>query len=82
MENLSKKYRHESNPEEKEFHDEFINRYGKDVDFDRIAFPSKNGSDPVSLLNEREKQIMINTIQWLGSPVGQGFLRDLGFVKK
>lgn len=40
MENLSKKYRHQSNPEEKEFYDEFINRYSKDIDFDRIAYRS------------------------------------------
>ena len=31
---------------------------------------------------DREEQVAATVIQWLGSPVGQGFLRDLGYEKK
>lgn len=30
---------------------------------------------------DRDKMVAATVIQWLGSPVGQGFLRDCGFVK-
>lgn len=33
-------------------------------------------------VTERDAQIAATVIQWLGSPVGQGFLRDLGYEKK
>lgn len=29
----------------------------------------------------RDEQVAATVIQWLGSPVGQRFLRDLGYVK-
>ena len=32
--------------------------------------------------SDREKVVAATVIQWLGSPVGQGFLRDCGYVKK
>lgn len=79
-----KTYRHESNPKEKELHDKFIEHvsYNED-DIDRIVFPpSARFGDmvPGDYLNPREKQIVISTIQWLGSPVGQKFLERCGFV--
>lgn len=82
---FSKKYRHESDPLEKELHDAFLKHLNDNqgsLSASRIAFPTLDGSTPVSFVDEREEQIMINTIQWLGSSVGQGFLRDLGYVKK
>ena len=76
-----KTYRHESNPKEKELHDKFIKEY---IDcekwtcpVDLLIFPSC--MLPSDYLSDREKQIVISTIQWLGSPVGQSFLRDCGF---
>lgn len=32
--------------------------------------------------SDRDKMVAATVIQWLGSPVGQGFLRDCGYVKK
>ena len=32
--------------------------------------------------SDRDKMVAATVIQWLGSPVGQGFLRDCGFVAK
>ena len=31
--------------------------------------------------SDRDKMVAATVIQWLGSPVGQGFLRECGFVK-
>lgn len=31
--------------------------------------------------SDRDKMVAATVIQWLGSPVGQGFLRDCGFVR-
>lgn len=80
-----KTYRHNSNPKEKEFHDKFIehNSHNHD-DMDWLVFGvgDNNRNIPANRLTEHEKQIVISTIQWLGSPVGQGFLRDCGFENK
>lgn len=79
-----KVYRHKDNPEEKRFHDKFIehNSYNA-YDMDRICFPPKGNNDlyPSDVLSSRERQIVISAIQWLGSPVGQSFLRELGYEK-
>jgi hypothetical protein len=76
-----KQYRHKNNPLEKVFHDTFIDQFG-DCDssnLERICLPTNGFAEPLDVLSDREKQIMVNTIQWLGSPVGQSFLRDCGF---
>lgn len=82
-----KTYRHDSNPKEKELHDKFIkeyveSRHNSGVGLERIALPVDNKGEPTEFLTDREKQIMISTIQWLGSPVGQGFLNYCGFELK
>ena len=77
-----KTYRHKDNPKEKEFHDKFIddNKDQLFSGFDYIAFGQSDvGMKANDTLTERETRIMISTIQWLGSPVGQSFLRDCGF---
>ncbi len=32
-------------------------------------------------LTERDAQVAATVIQWLGSPVGRGFLSELGYIK-
>lgn len=86
----NKTYRHESNPKEKELHDEFIKQYvlkhNGDIDYTtlgRISLPLEgNHQTPVTEITDIEVKIMISTIQWLGSPVGQGFLNSCGFDLK
>lgn len=82
MDNLKKHYRFHDNPDEKRFHDTFREEFETDVKKSQIVFPSLDGITPISFLNEREIQIVENTIQWLGSPVGQTFLRNCGFEKR
>jgi len=82
-----KTHRHNSNPLEKEIHDKFIEefvetKHGNGIAMEQIALPVDGRGDPKEYLTDREKEIMISTIQWLGSPVGQGFLEKCGFVRK
>lgn len=76
-------HRHAHNPKERQLHDnfvkEYINGYLCANDIRDIVFTTSIG-DPKEYLTDREKRIVISTIQWLGSPVGQGFLNSNGFV--
>lgn len=49
-----------------------------------IVFGWKNNRQnyPNQYLTDKEEDICLNLIQWLGSPVGQGFLDSCGFVPK
>ena len=83
----NKIYRHESNPKEKELHDKFIamlNRSEMGDNLSAIIFGWQNDRQniPKKWLTEYEESICLNLIQWLGSPVGQGFLRSCGFELK
>jgi len=78
-----KEYRHRSNPKEKEFHDKFLQDHSKGVDMSLIVFGHVgNGTRPLGYLTPREEDIVLSTIQWLGSPVGQGFLNSCGFKEE
>lgn len=47
---------------------------------DSIIFGQKDGESimtPNDYLTEREEKVVLSLIQWLGTPVGQGFIRDL-----
>lgn len=77
----NKKYRHADNPEEKRFYDAAMDMENRH--WSAVTLPlNDRGTEPSRCLTEDEKQLVINTIQWLGSPVGQGFLRDMGYEKK
>lgn len=80
-----KTYRHNDNPKEKELHDKFIKDFVEPngaIALEQIAMPIDGNGNPTEYLTERQAEIMITTIQWLGSPVGQNFLRSCGFELK
>jgi len=77
----NKTYRHESNPLEKQLHDSFVKNNSLD-DMSMISMSSDDGLRPTKYLTEEEGSIVISTIQWLGSSVGQEFLRENGFELK
>lgn len=79
-----KEYRFENNPLEELFVKEFIKENKDYFDLEAIIFGYKNNSliTTNDTLSERERNIILTTIQWLGSPVGQGFLYNCGFIKK
>ena len=48
-------------------------------DADLIVFGQKEGTSMTAndSLSEREERIVLGLIQWLGTPVGQGFINQL-----
>lgn len=84
----NKEYRFKDNPKEKEFHDKFKKMFyhtssaRKSLSAIVYGWSDSNQNQPKEWLSEKEEGICVNIIQWLGSPVGQGFLRDCGFINK
>lgn len=78
----TKTRRHEKNPTEKEIHDRFIDEIHDRTELlEAIAFDNVGKHQLHQTLSLREKEIMINTIQWIGSSVGIKFIEDCGFKK-
>ena len=79
----NKTYRHDSNPEEKLFHDKFVELCKINPDHvHRMCFSqSEDDRTVIYRLSDREEDIVVSAIQWLGSHVGQSFLRELGYTK-
>ena len=81
-----KEHRLKENQKEQEFHDKFKEMFELSNttrnSLSAIIFGWKDASQnyPEKFLTEREEDICLNLIQWLGSPVGQGFLKSCGFV--
>lgn len=84
----NKQYRFNDNPQEQIFHDKFKEMFERDNMSKRtlsgIIFGWQDGTQnlPNQNLTEGEESICLNLIQWLGSPVGQGFLENCGFISK
>jgi|TARA_B110000908_G_scaffold1583_1_gene2034 hypothetical protein len=76
----NKTYRHSNNPLEKKLHDSFIKQHVNDIEM--ICVASDDGMKPNRYLTDDEKRIVISTVQWMGSPVGQNFLEENGFQLK
>ena len=75
-------HRHGNNPLEKQIHDLFIKDYTGYNNVDRIVFGTTDGITPAGYIkDDREMQIVISTVQWMMSPVGQGLLDKMGFKK-
>lgn len=88
MSNVKKRYqghgvhRYASNPEEKAFALAWQNECDKGAVLSYLLFPEYDGpraSRPVP--SDAENKVAATVIQWLGSPVGQTFLRDMGYTK-
>ena len=79
----SKEYRFNDNPMEQRFfeiwaRDHERNDSGKSSTLDYLL--AKDPNHPNDEATERDFQVARSVIQWLGSPVGQSFLREVGFV--
>jgi hypothetical protein len=79
-------YRLDSNPDEQVFNNNFqkmFERHNLDT-LSAIVFGWNDDRQkyPKDILSEREEDICISLIQWLGSPVGKGFLDKCGFTPK
>jgi hypothetical protein len=82
----NKEYRFTDNPKEKEFHDRFIEMFTADASAKKTlsaivyGWNNRFQNVPDKYLTEDEENICLNIIQWLGSPVGQSFLNNCGFI--
>jgi hypothetical protein len=78
-------HRHNSNPKEKEFHDKFLAEFIEaEAEFkknvvDKLIYGTNDHGELDNFLSDHEKCIVLSTIQWLGSAVGQSFLLSCGF---
>lgn len=80
-----KTHRFEQNPQERLFVETFVKNYLQ-IDerlLEGIIFGWANSAQtiPKDNLSLRELNIILNIIQWLGSPVGNSFLQECGFDK-
>ena len=76
-----KTYRHKDNSKEKELHDKFLKQFDvKGVS--QIVNETYSNGEPKKYVSNDEYRLIITTIQWLGSPVGQAFLKECGFELK
>ena len=68
-------HRFEDNPLEKRYADEWIerNRYSHTLEY--ILSPTNQLRD--STMTKRDQEVANTVIQWLGSIVGQGFVRSV-----
>lgn len=75
-------HRFADNPEEQRFA-EMWTRMGLDGSNLDYLLTSVENHDNGRLepASARDRQVAATIIQWLGSPVGQGFLREMGYEK-
>lgn len=73
--------RFRDSPEEKRFADawEAQNEKRREDFLGYLLSPTVGTAAPIS---ERDRVVAATVIQWLGSPVGQAFLRDMGYERK
>ena len=76
-------YRFKQNPEELRFALAWLKENSRENGTLLLAYLLSDGQDhrPQDL-SERDQVVAASVIQWLGSPVGQSWLRDLGYEKK
>jgi len=74
--------RFKNNPEEKRFADAWDerNKLGNNLAHLLDTRPVQGGHPPTP--SDRDYEVAATVIQWLGSHVGECFLRDLGYEKK
>lgn len=79
-----KEHRFQHNPKEKEFVDTFIKEHDDYCGLDLIVFGQHEGCcmTPKQYLTKKQRKIALSVIQWLGSPVGNGFLHQMGYELK
>ena len=72
--------------DERKFVAEFNNKNKKaDYEISMLIHGSGEGRNydrPKEWVTDKEKEIIMTVIQWLGTPVGKSFLGNCGFTKK
>lgn len=73
-------YRFKENPEEKRFAEAWDKQNEQGSNLAYLLTVGDQTGRPVEP-PDRDHVVAATVIQWLGSPVGQSFLRDLGYLK-
>lgn len=73
-------HRLKDNPQEKRFAVAWRNICKSTLPYLLEERPAHRGYPPA--VSDRDHVVAATIIQWLGSPVGQAFLADLGYVKR
>ena len=70
-------YRFKDNPREKAYAKawEELNDFNEKGTLDYLL--AKDCNRPAGEVTDRDREVAATVIQWLGSPVGQGFVRDV-----
>jgi hypothetical protein len=74
-------HRFRDNPEEHAFAMAWSVENDADKNRDLLGWLLGDGTRPAEP-SDRDRVVAATAIQWLGSPVGQGFLRELGWEKR
>ena len=69
------------NPEEKRFAEAWENENEQGEILNYLLDPENGTGYRPPFSSERDREVAATVIQWLGSPVGQSFLRDLGYER-
>lgn len=70
-------HRLKSNPEEQRF----ATAWKSFCENGNLDYLLGNGGQ-ATLVSDNDAEVAATIVQWLGSPVGQGFLENLGYTKK
>lgn len=73
-------HRLKDNPEEERFASAWRGMQSGRV-LDWLLSGANQRGYPTNPATERDEAVAATVMQWLGSPVGQGFLRDLGYER-
>lgn len=74
-------HRFADNLEEQRFAEAWEAANSPPLSYGTLAWLLGDGGAPV-WPTAQERAVAATVVQWLGSPVGQCFLRDLGYVRK
>lgn len=74
-------HRWKDNPEEKRFADAWAEFNRDGIHLDHLLDQRKHQTGRAPFCGDQAQMVAATMIQWLGSPVGQNWLRDLGYVK-
>lgn len=74
-------YRLRDNPEERRFADAWQKHNDDGNILAWLLDPERGYAHRPPEPSDRDVEVAATVVQWLGSPVGQGFLRDLGYER-
>lgn len=74
-----KRYRFKTNHNHEEYR--FAKKWEEWCDRGHLEWLLSSNGEQALNLTERDAQVAATIIQWLGTPVGRGFLQELGYEK-